>query len=116
MFGHGGSVGTGAGTQSVNAAFDLKEVVASLNACALLAQREWPGARRVSRKGAQVDQARNLLVGMLGHDMRSPLPIIQMTAVYLAALNAGEKVSGAASRLINSGARRSYAGAFGRYA
>jgi hypothetical protein len=42
---------------------------------------------------------------MLGHDMRSPLQTIQMTATYLAALNAGEKVSGAASRLINSGAR-----------
>jgi len=55
--------------------------------------------------GAQVDQARNLLLGMLGHDMRSPLQTIQMTAQYLAALNAGEKVSGAASRLIRSGAR-----------
>lgn len=53
----------------------------------------------------QVDRARNLLLGMLGHDMRSPLQTIQMTAVYLAALNAGEKVSEAASRLINSGAR-----------
>ena len=53
----------------------------------------------------QVDQARNLLLGMLGHDMRSPLQTIQMTAVYLANLNAGEKVSGAASRLIRSGAR-----------
>ncbi|SOE94073.1 His Kinase A (phospho-acceptor) domain-containing protein [Burkholderia sp. D7] len=53
----------------------------------------------------QVDQARNLLLGMLGHDMRSPLQTIQMTAVYLANLNAGDKVSGAASRLIRSGAR-----------
>jgi Histidine kinase-, DNA gyrase B-, and HSP90-like ATPase len=42
---------------------------------------------------------------MLGHDMRSPLQTIQMTAVYLAALNAGDKVSGAATRLIHSGAR-----------
>jgi signal transduction histidine kinase len=42
---------------------------------------------------------------MLGHDMRSPLQTIQMTAGYLAALNAGEKVSGAATRLIHSGAR-----------
>jgi signal transduction histidine kinase len=53
----------------------------------------------------EVDQARNLLLGMLGHDMRSPLQAIQMTAVYLAALNVGEKVSEAASRLISSGAR-----------
>jgi hypothetical protein len=54
---------------------------------------------------AQVDRARNLLLGMLGHDMRSPLQAIQMTASYLAALNAGEKISEAASRLIHSGAR-----------
>jgi signal transduction histidine kinase len=53
----------------------------------------------------QVDQARNLLLSMLGHDMRSPLQTIQMTASYLAALNAGAKVSEAAARLINSGAR-----------
>jgi signal transduction histidine kinase len=53
----------------------------------------------------QVDRARNLFLGMLGHDMRSPLQTIQMTALYLARLNAGEQVTGAASRLINSGAR-----------
>ncbi|HEX7909165.1 MAG TPA: HAMP domain-containing sensor histidine kinase [Paraburkholderia sp.] len=53
----------------------------------------------------QVEQARNLLLGMLGHDMRSPLQTIQMTATYLAALNAGEQVSEAAGRLIRSGTR-----------
>jgi signal transduction histidine kinase len=51
----------------------------------------------------QVDQSRNLFLGMLGHDLRNPLQTIQMTATYLAALNAGAKVSEAASRLINSG-------------
>ena len=54
---------------------------------------------------AQVDQSRNLLLGMLGHDLRNPLQAIQMTASYLAALNAGAQISEAASRLINSGAR-----------
>ncbi|MGF6575024.1 Signal transduction histidine kinase [Paraburkholderia fungorum] len=54
---------------------------------------------------AQVDQARNLLLGMLGHDMRSPLQTIQTTASYLVALNAGERVTSAADRLIRSGAR-----------
>ncbi|BFG81299.1 hypothetical protein PTKU46_93330 [Paraburkholderia terrae] len=54
---------------------------------------------------AQVEQARNLLLGMLGHDMRSPLQTIQATSTYLAALNAGENVSQAAARLIRSGAR-----------
>lgn len=62
-------------------------------------------AESISFFSAQVEQARNLLLGMLGHDMRSPLQTIQMTASYLAALNAGEKVSVAASRLIRSGAR-----------
>jgi hypothetical protein len=36
--------------------------------------------------------------------MRSPLNTIQMTAMYLGALNAGAEVSAAASRLIRSGA------------
>jgi signal transduction histidine kinase len=41
---------------------------------------------------------------MLGHDMRSPLNTVLATASYLAALNAGEEVSVAATRLIRSGA------------
>ena len=52
----------------------------------------------------QVNRARNLLLGMLGHDMRNPLNAIQMTASNLATLNAGTEVSEAASRLIRSGA------------
>ncbi|GAB7521313.1 sensor histidine kinase [Paraburkholderia sp. 2C] len=62
-------------------------------------------AESVDFFNVQVEQARNLLLGMLGHDMRSPLQTIQMTAAYLAALNAGEKVSEAATRLIHSGSR-----------
>ncbi len=54
---------------------------------------------------AQVEQARDLLLGMLGHDMRTPLQAIQLTASYLAALNAGEEISDAAARLIRSGGR-----------
>ncbi len=52
----------------------------------------------------QVETARNLLMAMLGHDMRSPLNTIVMTANYLAASDAGEKISEAAARLIRSGA------------
>ncbi len=52
---------------------------------------------------AQVDEARNLLIGILGHDMRSPLNTILTTASHLAALNAGANVSEAASRLIRGG-------------
>jgi signal transduction histidine kinase len=62
-------------------------------------------AESVGFFSAQVEQNRNLLLGMLGHDMRSPLQAIQVTASYLAALNAGERVSEAAARLIRSGSR-----------
>ena len=62
-------------------------------------------AESVSFFTEQVEQARNLLLGMLSHDMRTPLQTIQLTASYLAALNAGEEVSEAAARLIRSGGR-----------
>ena len=50
-----------------------------------------------------VERYRNLLLGMLGHDMRTPLNAIVMTASHLAALNAGDEVSEAAGMLIRSG-------------
>ena len=62
-------------------------------------------AESVAHFSEQVDQSRNLLLGMLGHDMRSPLQTIQLTAAYLGALNAGANVSNAVARLISSGAR-----------
>ncbi|MGQ7933596.1 ATP-binding protein [Paraburkholderia sp. D1E] len=62
-------------------------------------------AESVTFFSMQVEQSRNLLLGMLGHDMRSPLQAIQVTASYLAALNVGEQVSEAAARLIRSGGR-----------
>jgi signal transduction histidine kinase len=60
-------------------------------------------AESVSFYSVQVDQARHLFLGMLGHDLRNPLHVIQMTASYLAVLNIDDKVSEAAGRLINSG-------------
>lgn len=62
-------------------------------------------AESIAFFSAQVDQSRNLFLGMLGHDLRGPLQAIQMTASTLAALNAGGEVSAAASRLISSGAQ-----------
>jgi signal transduction histidine kinase len=62
-------------------------------------------AESVTSFNAQIEQNRNLLLGMLGHDIRSPLQAIQVTASYLSLLNAGEQVSNAAGRLIRSGAR-----------
>ncbi len=51
-----------------------------------------------------LNDSRNLLLGMLGHDMRTPLWSIKLTAEYLSRLNAGESVSDAAAVLIRSGA------------
>ena len=61
-------------------------------------------AESVAHFHTQVDQSRNLMLGTIGHDMRSPLNTIVITASYLAALNAGQKVSEAAALLIRSGA------------
>jgi len=60
-------------------------------------------AESVEHFGAQVDQARNLLLGVLGHDMRNPLQTVRMVATYLSQLNASPEVSVAAGRLIRSG-------------
>jgi len=51
-----------------------------------------------------VESYRNLLLGMLGHDMRNPLNSILLTASYLSGLNAGQEISQAAGTLIRSGA------------
>ncbi|AUT75681.1 two-component sensor histidine kinase [Paraburkholderia hospita] len=62
-------------------------------------------AESVRSFSAEVERARNLFLGMLGHDMRSPLQTIHATASYLTRMNAGEGVSSAADRLIRTGAR-----------
>ena len=61
-------------------------------------------AESVGHFHSTVERSRDLLLGMLGHDMRTPLNAIVMTASYLGALNAGEAVSEAAGNLIRSGA------------
>ncbi|MEA3085029.1 MAG: hypothetical protein QOC89_2726, partial [Paraburkholderia sp.] len=62
-------------------------------------------AESVRSFSAEVERTRNLFLGMLGHDMRSPLQTIQATACYLTKIHAGEGVSVAADRLIRTGAR-----------
>jgi signal transduction histidine kinase len=107
--------------------FDINQLVAEYRALRASVLRLWMDANPLDESGvediirfneaidqavaesvdhfhAHVEQARNLLLGMLGHDMRSPLSTILATASYLAALNAGEQVSNAAGRLIRSGA------------
>ncbi|MDB6073568.1 MAG: two-component sensor histidine kinase [Verrucomicrobiaceae bacterium] len=61
-------------------------------------------AESVGHFHRSVDRYRNLLLGMLGHDMRSPLNAIQLTASYLNSLDAGEEVSESAARVMRSGA------------
>lgn len=53
----------------------------------------------------ELERSRNLLLGMLGHDMRNPLNVVVMTAKYLQKLDVGDVVSRAAARLLSSGAR-----------
>ena len=114
-------------TLRARSGFDIKQLAAEYRALRASVLRQWMNACPLDELGledmvrfneaideaiaesiaffsAQVEQARNLLLGMLGHDMRSPLATIQTTASYLSALNAGEAVSEAASRLIRSGA------------
>ncbi|MFM0543210.1 sensor histidine kinase [Paraburkholderia strydomiana] len=62
-------------------------------------------AESVRSFSAEVERERNLFLGMLGHDMRSPLQTIRVTASLLARMNAGEGVSAAANRLMRTGAR-----------
>jgi signal transduction histidine kinase len=125
-----GTPETAAQTHAVlraQAGFDINQLVAEYRALRATVLRLWIDASRldepvvedvirfneaidqavaesVSYFHKHVEQARNLLLGMLGHDMRSPLNSIVTTASYLAALNAGEQVSAAAQRVIRSGA------------
>jgi signal transduction histidine kinase len=62
-------------------------------------------AESISSFSVEVEGERNLLLGMIGHDMRNPLQAIRVTASYLQKLNAGEEVAAAAKRLVFSGAR-----------
>lgn len=60
-------------------------------------------AESIANFSTQIDASRNLLLGMLGHDMRNPLNAIMMTASNLAELNLGEEVSESAKSLIRCG-------------
>jgi signal transduction histidine kinase len=60
-------------------------------------------AESVAFFSAHVERSRNLFLGMLGHDMRSPLQTITVTASHLAQLNSRAEISQAAARLVSSG-------------
>jgi signal transduction histidine kinase len=59
----------------------------------------------VSFYSAHARQSRDLLLAVVGHDMRSPLNTIQLAAAYLARLDAGDEISRVSQRLIDSGSR-----------
>jgi signal transduction histidine kinase len=125
-----GSPETAAQTHAIlraRSGFDINQLVAEYRALRASALRRWTAAIAIDEHSfedmvrfneaidqaivesisffhTQVEQSRNLLLGMLGHDMRSPLNTILMTASYLTALNAGKEVSEAATLLIRSGA------------
>jgi len=61
-------------------------------------------AESVAFFNAQIEKERNLLLGMLGHDMRGPLQVIQLTARYLSKAEATTDVASAAARLLKSSA------------
>jgi signal transduction histidine kinase len=125
-----GAPATAAQTHAVlraRSGFDINQLVAEYRALRASVLRLWMDLSPLEKGGVDdmirfneaIDQAitesvghfhrtveryRNLLLGMLGHDMRSPLNSIQLTASYLAALNAGEEVSAAAALVTRSGA------------
>src|SRR6202035_430112 len=59
-------------------------------------------AESIAFFSAQLENERNLFLGMLGHDMRGPLQVIQLTTAYLSKLNAGTDVATCAARLSKS--------------
>jgi signal transduction histidine kinase len=59
-------------------------------------------AESVAFFSTQMENERNLLLGMLGHDMRGPLQVIQLMATQLSKLDAGTDVAKCAARLSKS--------------
>jgi signal transduction histidine kinase len=124
-----GAPETAAQTHAVlraRAGFDINQLVAEYRALRASVLRLWMDSAALDTTGVDdmirfneaidqaiaesvghfhrtVEQYRNLLLGMLGHDLRNPLTAIVMTAKCLAELHAGHDVSAAATLLIRSG-------------
>ena len=60
-------------------------------------------AESVASFSSEVDTARKLFAGMLGHDMRTPLQVVLMSATLLERRNEGVDVASATRRLVSSG-------------
>jgi len=62
-------------------------------------------AESVSHYAVEVERWRNIFLGVLGHDLRTPLSAIVMTSQMIAHMKVDAPVATAAQRLIRSGAR-----------
>ena len=62
-------------------------------------------AESVSHYAVEVERWRNIFLGVLGHDLRSPLTAILMTSEMIANMAVDDPIATAAQRLIRSGAR-----------
>lgn len=112
----------------VKSGFDIDELVAEYRALRVSVLRLWAAettpvaidlgdiirfneaidqalAESVAFFTTELERSRNLLLGMLGHDMRNPLNVVVMTARYLHKLDAGDSVLKAAGTLVSSSAR-----------
>ena len=65
-------------------------------------------AESVATFSSEVDMARKLFAGMLGHDMRTPLQVVLMSATLLERRNEGVDVAAATKRIVNSGNQLKY--------
>jgi signal transduction histidine kinase len=64
-------------------------------------------AESVSHYAEEVERWRNIFLGVLGHDLRTPLSSIVMTSQLIAQMAVDAPIATAAQRLIRSGARMS---------
>ena len=62
-------------------------------------------AESVSHYSAEVERWRNIFLGVLGHDLRSPLSAILMTSELISHLAVDAPIASAAQRVIRSGER-----------
>lgn len=62
-------------------------------------------AESVTHYDAEVERWRNVFLGVLGHDLRSPLGAIVMTSQMIASMAVDAPIASAAQRLIRSGER-----------
>lgn len=108
--------------------FDINQLVAEYRALRTSVLRQWTDAgvtngtdfedsirfneaidqaiaESVDFFSTELEEARDLFLGALGHDLRTPLSTIQMNAACLHALNTQETLTAAAIRLQKSGDR-----------